>query len=234
LNERRLDVNKIKEDLLCDGFLQSYLTWTWHGELLNLPSVSLSQEYVQSTMDDVVHEDQLENMIRDVRVESFVEAHGYGSMSSNAKTPLYPGSTNFTRLSTVLRLMNLKEINGWIGKSFMDDMLPEGNTLPNRNYKAKNILCLMGTEYKKIHPCPNDCIYMKKFELLKNCPRYGLSHYKMKQKDDDTIDEMEKHGPLMKVVWYLPIIPRMKRLFANPNDAKNLRWHANENKCDGM
>jgi len=35
-------------------------------------------------------------MIRDVRAESFAEAHEYGSMSSDAKTPLYPGSTNFT------------------------------------------------------------------------------------------------------------------------------------------
>ena len=38
----------------------------------------------------------------------------------------------------------------------------------------------------------------------------------------------------MKVMWYLPIIPKMKRLFANPNDAKNLRWHVDERKCDGM
>jgi len=45
---------------------------------------------------------------------------------------------------------------------------------------------------------------------------------------------MEKHEPPMKVVWYLPIISRMKRLFANPNDANNLRWHADERKYDGM
>jgi len=56
----------------------------------------------------------------------------------------------------------------------------------------------------------------------------------LKQKDDDTIEEMEKQGPPKKVVWYLPIIPRMKRLFVNLNDAKNLRWHANERKYDGM
>jgi len=42
---------------------------------------------------------------------------------------------------------------------------------------------------------------------------------------------MEKHGPLMKVLWYLPIIPRMKHLFANPNNAKmacgweEMWWH---------
>ena len=152
-------------------------------------------------MDDAVHDDVdddlLEDMIRDVGAESFVEAHGYGSMSSDAKSPLYPGSTNFTRLLAMLRLINLKAINGWIDKSstellqLLKDMLPEGNTLPNRNYEAKKILCPMGMEYKKIHACPNDCIlYRKDFELLKSCLRCELSHYKLKQRDDDT-----KHGP---------------------------------------
>ena len=37
LNGRILDVKIMREHLLCDGFLQSYTTWTWHGELLNLP-----------------------------------------------------------------------------------------------------------------------------------------------------------------------------------------------------
>jgi len=102
-------------------------------------------------------------------------------------------------------------------------MFPEGNTLPNRNYEAKNILCLMCMEYKKIHSCPNNCIlYKKNLELLKSCPSCWLSHYKLK-KNDDIIEEMEKHRPSVKVVWHLPIIPRMKRLFAYPNDAKNLR-----------
>jgi len=73
-------------------------------------------------LDEAVHDDvdddRLEDMIRDVGAESFAKAHGYGSMSSDAETPLYPGSTNFTRLSAVLRLMNLKAINGWTDKSF--------------------------------------------------------------------------------------------------------------------
>jgi len=137
--------------------------------------------------------------------------------------------------------MNLKTINGWTDKSFTEllqllkDMLPEGNTLPNHNYEAKKILCPMGMEYKKIHACPNDCIlYQKDFELLKSCPRCGLSRYTLKQKDDDTIEDIENDGSPMKVMWYLPIIPRMTRLFANPNYAKNLRWHVDERKCDGM
>jgi len=102
--------------------------------------------------------------------------------------------------------MNLKAINGWADKSFMKllqllkEMLPAGNSLPNHNYEAKNILCPMDMEYKKIHACPNDSIlYKKEFELLKNCPRCGLSRYKLKQKDDDG-KEMAKHGSPLKIV----------------------------------
>jgi len=69
---------------------------------------------------DDVDDDQLEDMIRDVGTESFAEARGYVCMSSDAETPLYPRSTNFTRLSSMLRLMNLKAINGWTDKSFTE------------------------------------------------------------------------------------------------------------------
>jgi hypothetical protein len=66
---------------------------------------------------------------------------------------------------------------------------------------------------------------------LKNCPRCGLSHYKLKDNDFDC-DDSSKHPPV-KVLWYLPIIPRLKRLFANSNDAENIRCHADERKRDG-
>ena len=36
------------------------------------------------------------------------------------------------------------------------------------------------------------------------------------------------------MLWYLPIIPRFKRLFANGDDAKDLTWHANGRNSDGM
>ena len=89
----------------------------------------------------------------------------------------------------------------------------------------------MGMEYRKIHSCPNDCIlYKNEYEDLK-C---GLSRYKVKVGQNDEIDEFTKEGPPAKVVWYLSIISRFKRLFANADDAKNLRWHADNRKCDGL
>jgi len=81
----------------------------------------------------------------------------------------------------------------------------------------------MGIEYNRIHACPNDCIlYKKEFEDLKKCPKCGSSWYKQKRNNEDN-GQIEKEGSTLKVVWYLPIVPKLKRLFANPKDAKNLR-----------
>jgi len=37
-----------------------------------------------------------------------------------------------------------------------------------------------------------------------------------------------------KVCWYLPLIARFKRLFANADDAKNLKWHVDGRKNDRL
>jgi len=67
-------------------------------------------------------------------------------------------------------------------------------------------------EYRKIHFCPNDCIlYRKEFEGLHKCLRCGVSRYKVKDNDGD--DDDMKRGPPVKVLWYLPIIPRLRRFF---------------------
>jgi len=165
--------------------------------------------------------------------ESFKRAHMYDTLCKDKEKPLYPGCTKFTRLSVVLKLFNLKAKNGWSDKSFTEllrlltEMLPEGNTMPNRYYEAKKILCPMGMEYVKIHACPNDCIlYRKEFEKHDYCPTCKVSRYK--KKDNDSRDDASTKGPPAKVFWYLPIISRFKRLFSNPKDAKNLRWHADE------
>jgi len=120
----------------------------------------------------------------------------------------------------------MKARNGWTDRSFTElleflhEILLQGNTLSTSHYEAKKILCPMGLEYRKIHACPNDCIlYRKEFEGLHKCPRCGISRYKVKD-DDGNEDDMKK-GPPTKVLWYLPIIPRLKRFYANVNDTKS-------------
>ena len=140
----------------------------------------------------------------------------------------------------MLGLVNLKARFRWSDKSFTEllmllkIMLPEDNTSPNNHYEANKILCPVGMEYQKIHACRNDCIlYRNQFAELCKCLTCGVSRYKVKDNESSDERTINSEHPA-KVCWYLPIIPRYKRLFANEHDAKNLRWHADGRKSDGL
>jgi len=55
-------------------------------------------------------DDRLEDMIHDVGIQTFAKIV-YENMTTNVENLLYP-SSNFTQLSLVLRLINLKALNG--------------------------------------------------------------------------------------------------------------------------
>ncbi|CAM8902214.1 unnamed protein product [Rhodiola kirilowii] len=125
-------------------------------------------------------------------------------------------------------------MHGWSNKSFTEllalvkDMLPEGNTLPNRTYEAKKGMCHMGLEYKKIHACPNDCIlYRNNFSDFKECPVCKASRYKLNKEPKG-----KSKGTPSKVLWYLPPIPRFQRLFTDMEDSNNMRWHDEKRVVD--
>ncbi|XP_078167222.1 uncharacterized protein LOC144561985 [Carex rostrata] len=100
---------------------------------------------------------------------------------------------------------------------------------------AKKLICPMGLKVEKIHACPNDCVlYHGEYEAMHVCPKCGVSRYRRKNQDtDDGNDEGNKGRAPAKSVWYFSIIPRFKRLFANPKYAKLLCWHEEERKRDG-
>ncbi|KAL6646663.1 hypothetical protein ACP70R_015740 [Stipagrostis hirtigluma subsp. patula] len=104
----------------------------------------------------------------------------------------------------------------WSDKSFTDllvlllELLPEGNKLPCDIYEAKLVI------------------------YLQDCPICGTSRYKRRKDKGDGEGGSMRRGAPRKVVWYLPIIPRLKRLFANEKEAKLLRWHKEGRKNDGM
>eukprot|EP00256_Glycine_max_P065499 XP_025980094.1 uncharacterized protein LOC100817331 [Glycine max] len=88
-------------------------------------------------------------------------------------------------------------------------------------------------------PLYSDCISFTKlsavddFAELDYCPVCGVSRYRATNGDSTVLVSDADRRPA-KVCWYLPIIPRFKRLFANGEDAKNLIWHANTRKSDGL
>ncbi|XP_019181675.1 PREDICTED: uncharacterized protein LOC109176735 [Ipomoea nil] len=181
--------------------------------------------------------DRIDEMMRDVQGDFSEMPPEFKSLFDNAEKPLFSAYTKFSKLSAVLKLYNVKERNGWSDKSFTEllellkDMIPSDNELPNSTYEAKKLLCPLSVDIERIHACSNDCIlYWKEYKDLHVCPKCGTSRYK--KKDVDDVCENKK-GPPAKVLWYLPVIPRFKRMFANPREAKNLQWHAIGRKEDG-
>ncbi|XP_071708619.1 uncharacterized protein [Rutidosis leptorrhynchoides] len=116
----------------------------------------------------------------------------------------------------------------------LNKMLPEGNKLPVSTYQAKKLMCPMGLEIQRIHAFPNDCmLYRNEDKDLHQCKVCGTSRYKRGKPTDNVDSDVSENGPLAKLLWYLPIIPRLKRLFANEKDAKLLHWHGEDRKNDG-
>jgi len=101
----------------------------------------------------------------------------------NNEKDLWPGCTEFTRLSFLLRLFQLKSLGGWTNKHFtmlldiLRKALPCGNeSIPKSYYEAKKIVTMLGLDYVKIDICPNDCIlYYKGYKDIEVCPKCKVS-----------------------------------------------------------
>jgi len=136
-------------------------------------------------------------MIHDVEDHFMDHPHLIQNLKDDAENFLYVGYFKFTKLSTVLRLYNLKAENR-SDKSFtaslnlLKDMLSEVNELPDRTYDAKKIMCSMSMNYERIHAYPNDCIlYRKDYESLERYPICEVDRCKK-----------NKNKNLSKVLWY--------------------------------
>ncbi|XP_031106224.1 uncharacterized protein LOC116010865 [Ipomoea triloba] len=235
-------IDEIKSHLIRRGFKEGYDPWIWHGE--NVPfstdDVELDvekdkcKEDTNKTDED---NDRLDELMRDMQGDLNELPQEFETFFENCGKLLFSGCSKFTKLSSMLKLYNLKAKNRWSDKSFTEllkllkDMLPDDNELPCSTYEAKKMLCPLSMDIERIHACPNDCIlYWKQYKDLHVCLKCGASRYKRKGYDDAC---EKKKGAPAKVLWYLPVIPRFKRLFANPNDANNLQWHAVGRKEDG-
>ena len=189
--------------------------------------------------------DNFENLDKASKNLLFEEAKGCGK--------------DCTVLWMTLELMKLKACYGWSDTSFTDllqllaDVLPKPNGLPTSTYYAKKLLCPFTLGVEKIHACPNHCIlYRGDHQFADKCPTCGTSRYRRNgnhdvdendgqgknkkrkvQKKDNThiaVDGEEHSKVPALVMWYLPVIDRLKRLFSNPRDAELLLWHSSRKK----
>lgn len=230
--------------VLTKGFMDGYTRWTSHGEEAEVGASTFEEETIQHEETEGDHEenpvgeDNLTEMLHDVHMAEQVvqdsederEIAKFKKLLKDSQTPLYPNcDTEHTRLSVTLELLRIKARHNCPDASFdetlsyLADVFPKDNMLPTSTYEAKKIVCPLGLDVHRFHACPNDCIiYRKEYEQLKKCPTCDTSRYKRGRNEEDDGEEVSSGAPA-KVVWYLPVLPRLKRLFGNKKEAKLMR-----------
>nr|GEW28931.1 hypothetical protein [Tanacetum cinerariifolium] len=180
----------------------SYTKWDKHGEndkqaiTAQIP-VNATTEFVDDTDFDMdfgleipTYGPTTVEMVNATK-ESFDEDDlaNFQELLLDAEKPLYKGCPDFTKLFAIVKLLNLKgkyrasdkfltELLGLLKK-----MLPAGNKMVEKTYQAKKLMRMMGSGYKKIHVCSNNCIlYWKDNKELTVCPTYGIARWKVDNK----------------------------------------------------
>jgi hypothetical protein len=155
---------------------------------------------------------------------------------------LYPNCKDGQKkLGSTLELLQWKAETGLPDKRFekllkiVKKMLPKDNKLPTSTYEVKKIVCPLGLEVQKIRACPNDCILYRseEYKNLNACPVCSAFRYKIRRDDlGDVEGKRPRKRVPTKVMWYDPIILRLKCLFRNKEHAKLFRWHKEDRKSD--
>lgn len=247
-NAYRFDGKLVGGHLIAHGILESYTTWYYHGET---PASSLIPEVVGNV--EMVNEDRDESRGIDALLEDNIRAENIGyngggepthtsqndssekfdKLVIDAQREVYPGCTEFNLLQFVISVMNMKVVNKWSNKSlnmlleFMKKLLPSENIVPNSTYEVKKILRDLGMGYESIHACKNDCsLFWKETASLDACLVCKESRYKYTGKG--------KKIPHKTLRW-LPLIPRLQKLFMSRKIAEQMKWHSDrKTKNDGV
>lgn len=135
------------------------------------------------------------------------------------KTPLYDGS-KCTLMDALVKYLYWFSDHPGISKealsnmlSLQHDILPPGNMLPSSYDKALKLVEPLLIQPVIFHACQNDCIiYRKEHAHFNTCPKCGEPRY-------------TKPGVAVKRFIYLPIGPRLVRLFGTSNLSQIVQSH---------
>jgi len=163
----------------------------------------------------------------------------YYNLLAEANQPLFEGARN-SKLSVCVKLLSYKS-NWNIPNQCLEaftklllDLTPPNMSLPKSYYDAKRLVSKLGLEAKKIDCCVSGCMLFydndsgKKDAALLECkfchkPRYHPLHQGSRHKKPIAVKSM----------FYLPIIPRLQRMFASIQITPHMTWH-HDNQSQGM
>ncbi|XP_015698788.1 uncharacterized protein LOC102716551 [Oryza brachyantha] len=245
----------VREHLICEGFIEGYRIWMFHGETSSSFMDNHENDYdINEGEDNLDEDDDISNLLGDLACglddrgdleddgsldgSSNEDAEALRALGEDAGQSLYPGCNNYSKLQFLVRLLHTKLVGGWTDKSFdmlldlLNDAFPGGSTLPKNYNEAKKIVKCLGLGYVSIHACENDCIlFWKDHSNANSCPKCKTSRWKSENK---SLDGKRVHKVPNKVLHYFPIKKRLRRLFITPSTARDMRWHDEERTKDGL
>ncbi|KAL6584579.1 hypothetical protein OROMI_003868 [Orobanche minor] len=194
----------VKDHLIEFGIDETYKEWIWHGEG-DSSRINIPNRESEIVEQDSNREGEMPYDIGESNDEELADnPEEFLRVVEDGDQPLYPD---------MLLLMHL--------------LLPEGNQVPSSAYRAKKTLVTLGMEYEKIHACPNDCILYRYDNVdAIRCSTCGVFRWKLGD------DGEERFDVPAKVLWYVPPIPRFRKMFQLVSTAKSLIRHDNERVKD--
>ncbi|XP_016571056.1 uncharacterized protein LOC107868969 [Capsicum annuum] len=196
----------VKLHLYRNGFKEDYTVWTSHGEIDY--SFARSQHFVVGGNYGVVELD--------------LEAFSW---------PLYEGSTH-SQLSIAVRLLSIK--SDWnVPQGAIDavidlihELVDPNLEIPDNFYNVKRLVSKLRLSLMRISCCENGCMLYYKDDIdLESCKFCQIAHFKK-------VPSGKKVS--VKAMHYLPLIPRLKRLYASNRSAPYMRWHHENRRPPGV
>ncbi|XP_004488345.1 uncharacterized protein [Cicer arietinum] len=249
-----LSASEVKLHLYRFGFQPNYWYWTQHGEEAphvdpeNVPSSSgyidnddpftLMQHMVDDAfgptydfqnMGDEGNEEEINEEPPNEDAQDF-----YDLLTATNKS-LYEGAS-YSKLLICVKLLACKS-NWNVPQKCLDffatmlvDVCPFKDSLPKKFYQAKKLVTMLGLKSEKIVCCVKGCmLYYKENSADIECrfchePRYvprkpGIGNHK-----DIPVKRM----------FYMPITPMLKRLYASTETAAQMRWHQHNRSSSGI
>jgi len=153
-----------------------------------------------------------------------VNATSFYNLLQATQQPLYEGCSNYSELSAATRLLSIKSVHNTLNRYFDDVLHLMQDTTPTPNCIAYNFNVVkkkvkeLRLDYKNIHCCRNGCmLYYKQDEHLTSCKFCGFDRFKGG-------NGCGKNSPVTKM-HYMPLIPRLQRLYASKTSAAHMVWH---------
>ena len=157
-------------------------------------------------------------------------------MVQAVQQPLYDGWSTHSEPSAAVRLLSIKSDYNMPQNCFnevvqlMKEMCPPNNRVSNNYGQTKKVVNDLGNDVVQIYYCWKGCMLFYKedanLDACKFCEHSRWKRQMSQQRNQNPLSYSRMH--------YLPLKPRLQRMYASRRSAEHMRWHYEYRRVDGV